>query len=676
MSTDLLAIQARAEELRRLINYHNYRYYVLDQPEISDAEYDRLMNELREIEAAHPELQSPDSPTQRVGATPAEAFRVVQHRIPMLSLANAFSEEQLRAWYARATRLAGRELRGFTVEPKVDGLAVSLVYEERRLAVGATRGDGFHGEDITQNLRTIRRVPLSLPEQAPRVLEVRGEVFLSKDAFRRINDERAREGQPLFANPRNAAAGSVRQLDPRITARRPLDIIIYQVGWYEGGELPRSHWQTLQCLKELGFPVNPANVYCDTFEETVRCALAWEQRRETLDYEIDGAVIKIDDLDVQRELGEVGREPRWAIAYKFPPTQATTKLLDIGINVGRTGSLNPYAILEPVQVAGVTIKLAALHNEEDIRRKDIRIGDWVIIQRAGEVIPQVIGPIVSRRTGQERPFELPATCPACGTPIERVPGEAMARCPNWFGCPAQRYERLKHFVSRDAMDIETIGEKLAEALFRSGLVQDVADLYSLTKEQLLTLERMGDKSAQNVLDNIAASKNRPLARLIFALSIRHVGLQTAQLLAAHFKSLDALMAATVDEIDAIEGIGPKIAESVVEFFAAEENRKVIEKLRRAGVRMQDDGGGRDGLPLAGLTFVVTGRLQGYTRLQIEQRIRELGGQVADSVTKKTTHVIVGEDPGSKAARARQLGKPMLDEAAFEALVAERSAKRQ
>ena len=672
MADDLLAMKVRVEELRRQIDYHNYRYFTLDSPEVADAQYDQLVIELRELESRHPELQSPDSPTQRVGATPSEKFGEVRHRLPMLSLANAFTEDALRAWYDRTVRLAGRELNGFTVEPKVDGLAVSLVYEDRRLVVGATRGNGFVGEDITPNLRTIHSVPLTLPEDAPARLEVRGEVFLSRGAFERINEERVRNGEPMFLNPRNAAAGSVRQLDQRITARRPLDVIIYAIGWFEG-DLPRSHWETLERLREYRFHVNAANGRCDSFEEVLAATAAWDKRRETLDYDVDGVVIKIDDQDAQRELGEVGREPRWAIAFKFPPAQVTTKLLNIGINVGRTGSLNPFAELEPVKVGGVVIKLAALHNEEDIRRKDIRIGDVVLIQRAGEVIPQVLGPIVSRRSGEEQPFRMPDHCPYCGSPVERPAGEAMVRCPNSVGCPAQRYERLKHFVSRGAMDIETIGEKLVASLLQAELVHDVADLYALAKEQLLSLERMGEKSAQNVLDNLEASKSRTLPRLIFALGVRHVGDQTARLLAEQFHSLDTLANASLEEIEAVEGVGPKIAASVAAFFADPASRELMDRLRQAGVRFQDEDEGRGALPLAGLTIVVTGRLQRWSRLQIEERIRELGGTVGDSVSKKTSYVVVGEDAGSKAARAQKLGTPILDEAGFEALLAERAA---
>lgn len=669
---DLQTLQARAEELRRLINYHNYRYYVLDSPEISDAEYDRLMEELRAIEAEHPELQSPDSPTQRVGAAPSEQFAVVEHRVPMLSLANAFSAEAVKAWHERIGRLLGREVRGFTIEPKIDGLAITLRYAKGRFALGATRGDGFHGEDITPNLRTIRAVPLVLNDAPPDRLEVRGEVYLSRAAFQKINEERLAQGLPLFANPRNCAAGSVRQLDPRITARRPLDVFMYALGEADGWR-PRTQWEILAKFREWGFKTNPHNARCDTIDEVLEACAAWERRRETLAYEIDGVVVKVDDLDVQSELGAVGREPRWAIAYKFPPTQATTRLLDIGVNVGRTGSLNPFAILEPVQVGGVTIKLASLHNEEDIRRKDIRIGDTVLVQRAGDVIPQVIGPILSKRPPGTTPYSLPTTCPVCASPVVKPEGEAMARCTGGFArCVAQRFELLKHFVSRDAMDIETIGEKLASALIEARLVYDPADLYTLAREQLLGLERMGDKSAQNVLDNVATSKQRPLARVIYALGIRYVGQQTAELLARAFGSMERLQAALLAEIQAVQGIGPKIAESVYAYFRDPLNQAILRKLRAAGVRMAEEGTSPDG-PLAGLTIVVTGRLQRYTRTQIEQRIKALGGQVGDSVSSKTDYLLAGEEAGSKLARAQKLGTPILDEEGFEQLARERTA---
>lgn len=668
---DLHDLQIRAEELRREINYHNYRYYVLDSPEIADAEYDRLMEELRAIEAEHPELQSPDSPTQRVGAGPAAQFAVVQHRVPMLSLANAFSADALRAWHERISRLLGREVREFTIEPKIDGLAIMLRYEQGRFNIGATRGDGSQGEDITANLKTIRTVPLALNDSPPPHLEVRGEVYLSRAAFQKINDERAAAGQPLFANPRNCAAGSVRQLDSRITARRPLDVFIYALGEADGWQ-PRTQWQMLDAFLQWGFKTNPNNTRVSTIDDVVQACAAWEHRRETLDYEIDGVVVKVDDLDIQSELGSVGREPRWAIAFKFPPMQATTRLLDIGINVGRTGSLNPFAILEPVQVSGVTVKQATLHNEDDVRRKDIRIGDTVLVQRAGEVIPQVIGPILSKRPPDAKPYELPSVCPVCGSPVVRVEGEAMARCTGGFArCVAQRFELLKHFVGRGAMDIESVGEKLAWNLIENHLVYDPSDLYRLTRDQLLALERMGDKSAQNVLDNIEASKHRSLTRVLFALGIRYVGYQNAELLARAFGTMARIREASVEEILAVEGIGPRIAESVHAWFRDPESLRMLDKLVAAGVNMSESTATLSG-PLAGLTIVVTGRLEHQSRTQIEQRIKDLGGAVGDSVSKKTSYVVAGEDAGSKLARAQKLGTPILDEAGFESLVAERT----
>jgi DNA ligase (NAD+) len=670
---DLQALQQRAEELRRQIDFHNYRYYVLDSPEVADAEYDQLMEELRRIEADHPELQSPDSPTQRVGAGPAAQFAVVQHRVPMLSLANAFSADALRAWHERITRLAGREVRDFTIEPKIDGLAISLRYSDGRFEIGATRGDGSQGEDITANLKTVRTVPLNLRDDPPTYLEVRGEVYLSRTAFQKINDERAASSQPLFANPRNCAAGSVRQLDSRITARRPLDVFIYALGEAEGWQ-PRTQWDMLEAFLKWGFKTNPNNRRADTIEDVVGACAEWEHRRETLDYEIDGVVVKVNDLDLQSELGAVGREPRWAIAFKFPPMQATTRLIDIGINVGRTGSLNPFAILEPVQVSGVTVKQASLHNEDDIRRKDIRIGDTVLVQRAGEVIPQVLGPILSKRPPDAQPYELPRECPVCHSPVVRPEGEAMARCTGGFAkCFSQRFELLKHFVGRGSMDIETMGEKLAWSLIEQKLVYDPSDIYQLTREQLVGLERMGDKSAQNVLDNIEASKTRPLSRVLFALGIRYVGYQTAELLARAFGTMDRLRNASLEEIVGVEGIGPKIAESVYAWFRDPDalNVGILDKLAAAGVNMWEASTTRGG-PLAGVTIVVTGRLEHHSRTHIEQRIKDLGGTVGDSVSKKTSYLVAGDDAGSKLARAQKVGTAILDEAGFEALVAERS----
>jgi len=664
--------QQRVEELRSQLNYHNYRYHVLDSPEITDGEYDVLMRELRALEEEHPELQSPDSPTQRVGGAVSEQFGAVEHVIPMLSLANAFDEASLRAWHARASRLLGRDVTGFVLEPKIDGLAIALIYRDGKLTVGATRGDGLRGEDVTPNIRTIRSVPFVLADSPPPLIEVRGEVYLSRRAFERINEERAAAGLPLFANPRNCAAGSLRQLDSKITATRPLDIFVYALGQISEQE-PRSHWEALERFQALGLRTNPNNTRAETIDEVVEQIAGWEARRATLPYEIDGVVVKIDDRDVQGELGSVGREPRWAIAFKFPPTQATTVLNDIGINVGRTGSLNPYAILEPVQIAGVTVKLATLHNEDDIRRKDVRIGDTVIVHRAGEVIPQVIGPVLSKRPPDAAPFSMPTACPECASPVVRPEGEVMSYCSGGLiVCPAQRWRWLELYVSRGAMDIDRVGEKLLLTLLRQGLVNDPANLYTLTKEQLVVLDRMAEKSAQNVLDSIAASKQRPLYRLIWGLNIRHVGEKAAQLMAAHYGSMDAIMQATEEDVNAIEGIGPTIARSIVGYFANPQYRDVIARLAAAGVRVVDEpSGGADAIdgPLSSKSFVVTGRLPRSTRSQIEGRIKELGGVVHDSVTKKTSYVVVGEDAGSKLAKAQKLGTRILDEDLFDRLAA-------
>lgn len=658
----------RVEELRSQIAYHDYRYYVLNQPEVSDAEYDELMQELRALEERYPQLITPDSPTQRVGEQPVEAFGIVEHRLPLLSLANAFSEEELRAWYRRATNLAEADDFAMVCEPKIDGLAVALVYEGGRLVEGSTRGDGVRGENITQNLRTIKTVPLRAGGgKLPRRFEVRGEVFMTRAGFERLNEERAERGEPLFANPRNSAAGAVRQLDPRITATRPLDIFVYGLGWAEGGQPPRSHYETLQWLSKLGFKINPHIARYKTVDEVWRHCHNWVEKREQLDYEIDGIVVKIDDLRLQDRLGAVGREPRWAVAFKFPPTQRTTKLLNIGINVGRTGSMNPYAILEPVNIAGATVKMATLHNEEDIKRKDIRIGDTVIVQRAGEVIPQVVGPIVSKRTGKERPFKPPQKCPACGTKLVRPEGEVMRYCLN-RACPAQAFRLLSHFVSRGAMDIDRVGEQLCLQLLEKGLVRDPADLYYLKKEDLLGLERMADKSGQNVLDAIDASRKRPLHRVLFALGIRHVGSETAALLAQHFGSIEALLQASVEEIEAVAGIGPVVAESVHEWFRDKANRKLIAKLRKGVVRMETEApAAREG-PLSGQTFVVTGTLAAFSRTEAEARVRALGGVPGSSVTKSTDYLVVGESPGSKLAKAEQYGTKILTEQEFMVLL--------
>ncbi len=670
---DLTAARERVEELRRSLTYHSHRYYVLDAPEISDAEYDRLFRELSALEQRYPELITPDSPTQRVGAAPAEAFRTVDHPLPLLSLANAFTDDELAAWWRRVAGLIGEGDFETVCEPKIDGLAVALTYVDGVLVTGATRGDGLHGEDITANLRTVRSVPLAVPRNAPSRFEVRGEVYLPKEGFRRLNERRAEQGLPLFANPRNAAAGSVRQLDPGVTAERPLDIFIYALGWAEDGHVPATHWEMMQWLGTLGFKINPRITRALSLDEAQRTYQHWREERASWPFEADGMVVKVNSLRLQRELGSVGREPRWAIACKFPAAQETTRLLDIGVSVGRTGTLNPFAILQPVRVAGVVISQAALHNEEDIHRKDIRIGDTVIVQRAGDVIPEIVGPVASLRTGAEQVFHMPSQCPVCGHEVVKPQGEALHRCSN-AACPAQALERVKHFVSRDAMDIEGVGEKLCEALFSTGMIQDAGDLYYLTNEQLLGLDRMGERSAANVLASIEASKGRSLSRVFFALGVPHVGQEYAELLAQHFASVDALAAASVEELTRLSSIGPKIAESIVAFFRQDRNRQIIEKLRRAGVMLQREDRAVESHDrrLDGLTFVFTGKLTGFTRPEAEQRVVHLGGRAAQDVSRKVSYVVAGEEPGSKIARAQQLGVPVIDETEFLRLIGQPS----
>lgn len=669
---ELAKAKERIEKLKSEINHHNYRYYVLDNPEISDAEYDELMRELEGLEEKYPQFLTPDSPTQRVGAAPVAAFGVVEHPRPLLSLGNAFSSDELIAWYKRTSKLIAGQKFDFVGEHKIDGLAVALTYTDGRLTTGATRGDGVRGEDITQNLRTIRSIPLSVPKDAPPRFEVRGEVFLPKDGFEKLNRERAEEGLPLFANPRNAAAGSVRQLDPRITARRPLDIYIYMLGWAEGKATPPTHWETMEYLKGLGFKINPNNQRLASIEQVEEFHHTWEEKRGSLRYEADGIVVKVNQLALQERLGDVGREPRWAIAYKFAAIEGTTRLRDIGISVGRTGTLNPYAILEPVSVGGVTIKQAALHNEDDIRRKDIRIGDTVIIRRAGEVIPEVVGPIKTKRTGQEKEFSLldklfdkekkrPA-CPVCKAEVFRPEGEVMYYCSN-AACPAQVHERLEHFASRGAMDIRGIGESQSAMLLREGLVKNVADLYDLKakRERLLKIERMAEKSVDNMLAAIEKSQNQPLARIIFALGIRHVGAETAEILARHFGSLDKLANASREELMEIEAIGPKIADSLIAFFHEEANQKIIQRLKDAGVKLEEEVKSEK-LPLAGQEFVITGRLEAFSRPEAEARIKALGGTAKDNVTKKTAYLVVGADPGgNKLSKAQELGTEQIKE---------------
>ncbi|MBI4283366.1 MAG: NAD-dependent DNA ligase LigA [Chloroflexi bacterium] len=684
----------RIGQLKARINYHNYRYYVLDSPGISDAEYDELMRELKQLEEEHPHLLTQDSPTQRVGATPLEAFGVVEHPLPLLSLSNAFSQEELLAWYTRTMKLLAGQQFSLACEHKIDGLAVALTYVDGQLTTGATRGDGLHGENITQNLRTIRSIPLSVGSEAPPRFEVRGEVFLPKAGFKKLNEERAADNLPLFANPRNAAAGSVRQLDPRITAKRPLDIYIYALGYAEGRATPESHWETMEYLKSLGFKINPNNALATVIEQAEEYYHTWAEKRESLPYEADGIVVKVDALTLHEQLGNVGHEPRWAIAYKFPPTQATTRLKEIGISVGRTGTLNPYAVLEPISVGGVTIKQAALHNEDDIRRKDIREGDWVYVQRAGEVIPEVIGPITSRRSSQEKEFNLleklrgiakerwekdQPLCPECGTEVFRPEGEVMYYCSN-AACPAQVQRLLEHFASRGAMDIRGIGESMAATLLKENVVKDgdnyrpvkdVSDIYYIDKGRLAGLERMGEKSAGNIIAAIEKSKQRPLSRIIYALGIRHIGEQMSQLLAEHFSSVDKLANTPAEDLMSVPAVGPKIADSIATFFKQKQNRDIIERLREAGVRLEEKVVKPEELPLAGQEFVLTGRLETFSREDAEAKVKVLGGTAKDNVTRQTRYLVVGTDPGAnKIARAQALGTKQLTEEEFRRLIGE------
>ena len=661
-----------AEELRRQLNYHNHRYYTLDSPVITDGEYDALMRKLRAIEAERPELLTADSPTQRVGGEPSVAFDQVEHSRPMLSLGNAFDFDELAAWHKRISGLLEDTAFDMVCELKIDGLAVNLTYENGVLVQGATRGNGTTGEDVTRNLRTIRSIPLSLvsPENAPPRLEVRGEVYLPIQEFRRLNAERAERGEPLYKNPRNTGAGSIRQLDPKVTAARNMEIWVYSLSSTEGMAFLVSHEEALDFLKNVGFRINPENRLCRTLDEVQDYYQEWLEHRHDLPYEADGVVVKVSPLEMQERLGVVGREPRWAVAYKFPAERDTTKLLRIGVNVGRTGSLNPYAVLEPVVVSGATVQHASLHNEEDIHRKDIRVGDTVIIERAGDVIPQVVGPVTGLRTGAEMEFRMPERCPECDSPVVKADDDAMHRCPN-PSCPAQFYELLKHFVSKGAADIDGLGERWCGILIEQGMVSDVAGLYRLEKEKLLELDRMGDKLATKIMNNIEASKNRPLPRMLFALGITHVGAEVAELLARNYINIEDLSEASEEDLTEIEGIGPKIAESIVAWFQDPANQAVVEALRAAGVRLEQDSlpitataTPSDDAPFGGLTFVVTGTLSAFSRSDAEASIKRLGGKVTSSVTKKTSYVVVGESPGSKVATAEKLGTPVLDEDAF------------
>lgn len=662
----------RVAELRDLVNRANYRYHVLDAPEISDAEYDSLVRELVALEQARPDLVTPDSPTQRVGAPVSDLFAPVGHRERMFSLDNVETLEELEAWNARLVRSLGHDPSGYACELKIDGLAVSLTYEAGKLTRAATRGDGVVGEDVTANVRTIDAVPLVLLGAPPAVMEVRGEIYMPVTAFDELNEAQAEAGEKPYVNPRNTAAGSVRQKDPAVTASRRLSIWIYQLGYLEGGPSFATHEEQMQWLNELGLRVNAANSVVRTIEEVESYVRRAEAERHARDYETDGIVVKVNDLAEQRDVGFTAKAPRWAVAYKLPPEEKTTTLRAIEINVGRTGAVTPYAVLEPVFVGGVTVTTATLHNEGEIHRKDVRPGDTVIVRRAGDVIPEVVGPVLTKRPRGVEPWTMPARCPFCGNPIVLAEGEAKARCTGGYECPSRLREYLFHFASRGAMDIEGLGYKTVDLLLSERIVADPADIFTLEPEDLLGREGWGEVSVGNLLAAIDEARDRPIARLLIALGIDHVGGTVARTLARRFGSLDALASATSDAIEEIEGIGPEIARSVTSWFAADENRRLIEKLRAANIRLADPEEERPAGSdvLAGVTVVVTGTLDSFSRDEAKAAIEARGGKVTGSVSKKTTVVVAGESPGSKLAKAEELGVPVIDEGAFRRLLTE------
>ncbi len=662
-------IEEKVKKLRKEIEYHNYRYYVLNDPVISDPEYDALMRELEELERQYPELITPNSPTQRVGAPPVEEFGTVVHTIPMLSLANAFDEREVIEFDQRVKRfLRTEEEIEYVAEPKMDGVAVEVVYERGELVVGSTRGDGYQGEDITQNIRTIKTIPLILvdeEEEVPEKIAVRGEVYMEIEDFKKLNRMREERGEPLFANPRNAAAGSLRQLDPSITAQRPLKIYFYAVGEVVGREF-ESQWEVLQTLPKWGLRVNPMVELCPNILKAIDYYRRILEVKDEVPYEMDGVVLKVNSFELQRRLGEVSRSPRWAVAFKFPAHEATSQILDIVVQVGRTGVLTPVAVLRPVQVGGVEVKRATLHNQDEIDRKDVRIGDHVLVRRAGDVIPEVVKVIKERRTGKERKFRMPERCPVCGSEVVRLPGEVAFRCVG-LSCPAQLKGRIRHFASRRAMDIEGLGVKLIDQLVDKGLVKDLSDIYYLTKEELAGLERMADKSAQNIIDAIERSKKTTLARFLNALGIRLVGEHLSQVLAEKFGSLERLYTVTEEELMAVPEIGPEVAQSVVRFFRDERNRETIKRIVEAGVSFEE-AAPEEERPLEGKVFVFTGALESMTREEAKNLVERLGGRAASSVSRKVDYVVVGKDPGSKYDKARELGLTIIDEEEFKKLV--------
>ena len=654
----------KIEKLRKDITYHEKRYYVDNDPQISDFEFDMLVKELEELEKQFPELVTPESPTQRVGEQPVSGFASVEHGTPMLSLDNCYSFEELKDFEERIKKIIHDEKIEYVAELKIDGLGISVIYREGNFAQAVTRGDGFRGDEVTLNVKTIRSLPLTIRET--REIEVRGEAFLPFQSFHKINQDRSQKGESLFANPRNAAAGSLRLLDSKEVASRHLDIFLYSI-LTEGIE-QKSQWKSLQKLKELGFKINPHSRHCSSLEEVLSFWKEWSEKRDSMDYDVDGVVVKVDSTRQQNSLGRTAKFPRWSISFKFPARQATTQIKDIKIQVGRTGALTPVAVLDPVKLSGITISRSTLHNEDEIQRKDIRTGDYVLIERSGDVIPKVVSVMKERRTGKEIPFVFPSKCPVCQSSVFRPEGEAISRCEN-PSCPAKLRESLLHFASRRAMNIEGLGEALVDQLLEKNFVKTLPDLYSLKLEDLETLERMGSKSSQNLLDEIEESKKAEIPRLIFALGIRYVGERTAQALASHFKDLKILSNATSEELVQVEDVGPKVAESVVFFFKQPENVELLNRLKEAGLRFSYTKKSKPGeLPLAGQTFVLTGKLSELTREEATEAIENLGGSVTSSVSRKTTYVVMGESPGSKLEKAQRLGIPTLGEKEFSKLV--------
>jgi DNA ligase (NAD+) len=659
----------RAEKLRAEINNHNYRYYVLDNPSISDSDYDKLLRELENLEKQFPEILTSDSPSQRVGAPPLKEFSEIKHSVPMLSLSNAFNEQEAIDFDKRIKKLleTSDDIE-YVVEPKIDGLGISLTFERGIFIKGATRGDGAIGEDVTINLRTIKSIPLRLldkKEIPAEKIEIRGEVYIKKGAFEKLNSERHKKGEPLFANPRNAAAGSLRQLDSAITASRPLDAFLYGIGEIQGKTFS-SHWEMLQVFKTWGLKVNPLIEKVKNIEAAISFHKKIAEKRKTLDYEIDGVVIKVNDFDLQKKLGTISRSPRWALAYKFPAHQVTTKIIDIIAQVGRTGALTPVAIMEPVEIGGVTVSRATLHNQDEIDRLDVRSEDTVVIQRAGDVIPEVVSVVFEKRTGKEKKYKLPDKCPVCGADIYRDPDEAVSRCIG-ISCPAQLKETIIHFASRNAMNIEGLGTKHIEQMVDKTLIKNTADLYYLTKQDILTLERMADKSALNILDAIEKSKTTTLQRLIYALGIRHVGEQTAKILAEEFKSLEELEKTSLEHLLNIYEVGPEIADSIIRFFSEKKNLEVIEKLIQAGIHYEKPTGPKS-KKFKNLTFVFTGTLKNFSREEAEHTVEEFGGKATSSVSKNTNFVVIGEEAGSKASKAKELGVKIISEEEFKNLI--------